>query len=131
MTTLIVYASSGGNTRAVSEYIASKTGGKAVNVKDVGKEDLSAYDTVIVGSRIHAGSPAKEIVSFVDSNKEALNGKKTALFLCCMFDEDKGVKQCENVSRNLGFAVSTFFVKGKKVKSGETAEVDAFIEKIA
>ena len=42
--------------------------------------DLGAYDLIILGTPVWAGSPAPAVVSFLDKAKP--NGKKVALFCC-------------------------------------------------
>jgi len=42
--------------------------------------DVNAYDLIILGTPVWAGSPAPAMVSFLD--KTAINGKKIALFCC-------------------------------------------------
>ena len=59
-------------------------GGQAVMGKKPAIEplsvDINAYDLIILGMPVWAGSPAPPIVSFLSGNK--ITGKKIALFCC-------------------------------------------------
>ena len=127
MSTIIVYASSGGNTKAVAEYIASKTGGEAVNVSDAGSKDLSSYDIVVIGGRVWAGSIPKELVSYVQKNKDVISQKKSAFYVCCMYNDDKGQNQCDKLASDVGISNHAFFNKGKKLVKENTKPIDDFI----
>lgn len=130
MSTIIVYASTAGNTKAVAEYIAKKTGGKAVDVSAAGGEDLASYDTIVIGGRVHAGKLPKELVAFVDKNKDVISQKKSAFFDCCMYNDDKGQKQSDKLASELGIEKHAFFNKGKKLVQNDPAEIDAFIAQL-
>ena len=127
--TLIVYASTSGNTRAVAEYIAGKTGGKAVDVKGSSSIDLKDYDSVVLGSRIHGGMLSDDIAKFAVSNKDTLATKKVALFICCYMKGDNAVKQLNKAADSLGIETRAYFNKGKKVRENPE-EVDSFISKL-
>jgi len=127
MSTIIVYASTGGNTKAVAEYIASKTGGEAVSVSNAGSKDLSSYDTIIIGGRVWAGSIPKELVSYVEKNKDTIAQKKSAFYVCCAYNDDKGQNQCDGLASSIGISNHTFFNKGKKLVKENTKPIDDFI----
>ena len=128
MTTLILYASLTGNTRAVAEYIAQKTGGTAVDIKSAPK-DLSSYDTVIFGSRVHAGGTSKPMQKYIGENYDVLLKKRVAFYLCCMFTDEKAKKQLADASVPLGICNGEYFVAGKKlVSNGE--KIDKFIAEV-
>ena len=125
MTTLVVYASLTGNTKAVAEYIAGKTGGVAVDIKNA-PSDLSPYDTVIFGSRVHAGGTSKPMQKYIGENYGQLLEKKVAFYLCCMFKGEKAEKQLADAMVALGISNGKYFIAGKKaVVSG--GEIDEFI----
>ena len=126
MSTIIVYAG-GSNTTAVAEYIAKKMSAKAVAVASAGSEDLSSYDKVIIGTRVHAGKMPSEIVDYVDKNKDVIAQKDPAFFLCCMYNGDKGQKQVQKVAGQLGISKYAYFNKGKKIITTENNDVDKFI----
>ena len=130
MKAVVIYSSVSGNTKAVAEYIASKTNGIAVSIKDVKPIDLEGCDTVIFGSRVHAGSIKKAIVDYVAANKASLEGMKKAFFCCSMYDGEKGEKQVAKAAQALGISTGTYFTKGKKLVTEDPAEIDDFLAHI-
>lgn len=127
MKPVVIYSSVAGNTKAVAEYIAQKTGGNAVSIADVKPLDLEGCDTVIFGSRVHAGSIKKAIVDYAEANKEALAGMKKAFFVCCVYKDEKAEKQVEKFANQLGITTGTYFNKGKKLVTEDPAEIDDFL----
>ena len=108
-TKAVVYATGmTGHTKAVAEYIAKKLEADVVNLKDQAKPDLSKYDTVIVGTGVHAGKPYKPVVELLQ-DKAALEGKKVSLFVLCMYKDEKGKTQLDKVSKELGVEDAVFF----------------------
>ena len=71
-TILISYYSQQGHTRAMAEAVArgARSAGavtvKLLGVAETTKEDLLAADAVIVGSPVHNGNAAAEVVSFLN-----------------------------------------------------------------
>ncbi len=129
MTTLIVYASTAGNTKAVAEYMASKIPeSTCVEVSKVTDIDPSTYDRIIIGSRVHAGSISKDIVTFIEGNKQIIADRDPAIFLCCMFNEDKGDRQLADIKEKVGISKGVYFIGGKKIVKAGGAEIDAFLE---
>ncbi|MCQ2071190.1 MAG: flavodoxin domain-containing protein [archaeon] len=130
MTTAIIYASTNGNTKAVAEYIAGKTGGKAVDVKNADTLDLNDYDTVVIGGRVWAGSLPGALVKYIENNKNTIEGKNRALFLCCIYNGEKGQNQCDKIASELGFEKHDYFNKGKKIVLEPGNKVDDFISRL-
>ena len=130
MSTIVIYASTAGNTKAAAEYIASKTGGRAVPVSATKASDIEWAETVVFGSRIHAGGVSKDILRCMEDNKDLLSGKKVAMYICCLFDGCKGNDQCKTVSGKVGIECSYFTSMKKKLKTNDTLELDAFIAKL-
>lgn len=70
-TILIAYYSSGGHTKSMAEAVArgaQAVGTVTVNLVTVGevkKEDLLKADAIIVGSPVHNGNAAPEVVKFI------------------------------------------------------------------
>lgn len=92
MKTLIVYASSHGTTEKVANLIEEKLNSTAVqiiNLKSKQKIDLLSYETVIIGSSIHAGSIQSDMKNFIKNNAGTLMEKRIALFLCCMNEKEE------------------------------------------
>ena len=126
MSTLIVY-SGGSNTSAVANYIAEKTGGKAVAVEDASRIDLNYYDKVVIGTRVRAGKVPSDISEYVSKNKSVIDGKSPAFFLCCLYSSEKGTKQLEKISSEIGISKSVYINKGKKTIKEAGNPVDSFI----
>jgi menaquinone-dependent protoporphyrinogen oxidase len=127
MSTIIVYASTSGNTKAVAEYIAQKTGGEAVSVSDAKNKDLNSYDTVVIGGRVWAGGVPKDLIEYAQKNKDIISQKNTAFYVCCAYNDDKGQGQCDKLAADFGIAKHAFFNKGKKLVQSNTKPIDDFI----
>ncbi|MGN1044516.1 MAG: flavodoxin domain-containing protein [Candidatus Methanomethylophilaceae archaeon] len=125
MKALILYSSTTGNTKAVAQYMANKTGGTAADVKDA-PADISGYDTVILGSRVHAAGISKNIVKFAEERKDELAQKNVAFYLCCMFTDEKADAQVKTASEKLGISKGTYFVGGKKLAE-DGKQIDEFL----
>lgn len=64
---LLIYKSTTGFTERYAQMIAKETGCKLIKLKDAATEQMSEFDTVIFGGRLHAGSidglkKAREII---------------------------------------------------------------------
>ncbi len=124
MSKIVIYTSKLGGTRKVAEYIASKIGAEAVQLND--DIDLSKYDKIILGSGVYAGKTSKAMTAFIDAHKEQL--KDASLFVCCMFDGDKGAKQLEKISEATGIADAIFFTKTKAQMEKEDSKLNEYIK---
>ena len=78
MKTAVVYTSQTGFTKRYAEWIAERTEGDAIELKDAKKTDLSGYDAVIYGGWVCAGGISK--LSWFKKNIDKLEGKKLAVF---------------------------------------------------
>ncbi len=131
--TAVLYASGfTKNTEKIAKYIAKNSEGDSYDLKDITEIDLSMYQTVVFGTGIHAGKPYKQVVEFIGKNKGQLNGKDVKLFICCMYNGDKGSKQCSAVSKSLGIPDAVFFNKKEPEMNdkGFPKSVDDFIERL-
>ena len=100
-------------------------------IADASGVKLDEVGTVVFGSRVHAGHIDKKVGQYISDNKDVLASKKTAYFLTCMFNDEKGDKQCAKIGDEIGIATGTYFVGAKKkVAAGDTKELDAFVEKV-
>jgi flavodoxin len=109
MKAVVVYYSLDGNTELIADMISKEVGADKIKLqpeKEIAKEgfkkffwggksvvfkekptllnknlNLDAYDTVIIGTPIWAGSFTPAILSFV--SQVSLKGKKLHLFACC------------------------------------------------
>merc|ERR1719378_1455056 len=87
MATGLVYSATTGNTEVVAGYIAAKTGLEAVDIADLGGDDVAAYDGLIVGAPTwHTGADTERSGTawdefiYGDLTSLDLAGKKVAIF---------------------------------------------------
>jgi menaquinone-dependent protoporphyrinogen oxidase len=82
MKTLIIYATKHGAAGEIAQRIAKKINGAVVHdLKQGAAPDFAAFDCIIVGSSVYAGSIRKEAKAFVFQNANVLREKKIGLFL--------------------------------------------------
>merc|ERR1719424_1472106 len=56
----LVYSTTTGNTEVVAGYIAEKTGLEAVDIADLGGDDVAAFDGLIIGAPTwHTGADSE------------------------------------------------------------------------
>jgi len=130
MDTAVVFTSKLGTTRRTAEHIAGALDADLIDLK---KDDrsLADYDTIVLGSGIYFGKMPKSIRKFVDERRQELNGKRVALFICCMFSGEEAEKQLAAASEFIGPLVSAAYISGKKKKEDvDTDAVDAFIRSL-
>ncbi len=120
------------NTKKLAEYIAKSIGAEIFNLKEITKIDVSGFDEIIFGTGIHAGKPYKPVKEFIENNKESLAGKKLFLFISCMYNDEKGDRQCETVSNDFGISDAVYFNKKAEEmnEAGFPAAVDEFIKRL-
>lgn len=97
MKTAIIYASSRGTTEKAAELLKGKIDGEVtlINAKKEKEINLENYDSVILGSSIHAGMVQGKIKNLMELNQEQLTTKRIGLFICCMSEGDKALQQFE------------------------------------
>jgi len=85
MSILIVFGSTEGHTRHLSEFLADslKEGGRAADVRDsasvaVDRLNPNDYDAVLVAASLHVGHYQAAVVEFVRRHHEALNDTPSA-----------------------------------------------------
>jgi len=82
MKALILYASKYGAAKEIAQRIADKMGEAAIcDLKQSNIPSLSAFDCVIIGSSVYAGSIRKEAKVFAAENADELCKKPLGLFL--------------------------------------------------
>lgn len=82
----IIYTSKYGTTEKVAKLLADKLEYKVtlISLKQNNNPDIDAFDTIILGTSIYAGSPRKEITKFCKKNQNRLLEKTIGLFICGM-----------------------------------------------
>lgn len=156
----IVYYSMSGNTDYVAKYISDKIdtdlikiepkkeypnkgikkflwGGKSAVMGETPaleqyEFDSDKYDCIIFGTPVWASSFTPPIRTFIKENKEKLNGKKIAVFICYMGGgADKAIeklKQCLEISE---FADELVLIDPRDKQSDEKdKQIDEFCGKI-
>lgn len=85
---LIAYDTEEGQTAAVSRQVAEgfRERGHAVDLVELGRSDpaVDGTDAVIVGGSVHYGQHGRALRSFLESNREQLQGRPTAFFQLSM-----------------------------------------------
>lgn len=95
MKTLIVYKSKHGSTQKASNYLRERLGVQNADLMELNFRsniDFSAYESILIGGSIHAGSIQRTIKKFCQNHLPELLKKKIGLFLCYM-DKANGIKE--------------------------------------
>jgi len=97
MKTLILYESMHGCTKRAVEQLKNGLTGevKMQRLKDKPSVFVNAYDRILIGGSIHAGSIQGSVKSFCKKNRDILMEKEVGLFLCCM-DQERAQEQFDN-----------------------------------
>ena len=95
MKTAIIYTSKHGSAEKLANELAEGIGRKAcriINLKTEKDVDLSAFDQVVLGASIYAGTIQKRMRKFVESRQHELMHKRLGLYICAMdksrFDQE-------------------------------------------
>lgn len=75
---LVIYYSKYGSTKQYSEWIAEDINANIIRLEDVDSNQLSYYDTIIIGSGVYAGG--LKIKKFITKNKSILDNKNVIIF---------------------------------------------------
>ena len=156
MKALIVYYSMSGNVKQTAQQIAAATGadllalhpvkaypdkgakkflwgGKSALMGDKPKLqpyifDADRYDTIIFGSPVWASSFTPPVRSFIEENRDALNGKRFAAYVCYMGSGDKkALKKLAKLLEIEEFEAQMALVEPKSKSAEEIGEqVESF-----
>ena len=81
---LIIYSSTDGHTKTISEYIANFSRDrnlvKVISLSEAEKIDLYKFDKIIIGASIRYGKHSKELYRFIELNKNFLDEKDSTFF---------------------------------------------------
>ncbi len=78
MSTIVVYKSKYGSTKAYAQWIAEELGCEAVEMKKVKATDLMEYDNIVYGGGLYAEMIAG--IALLTKNFDKLKDKKIAIF---------------------------------------------------
>ncbi len=82
--TLIIYSSTDGHTKTISEKIRNNFKNidkvKLSSLEDVKNLYLKKYDKIVIGASIRYGKHSKDLYDFINLNKEILEQKKSVFF---------------------------------------------------
>jgi menaquinone-dependent protoporphyrinogen oxidase len=82
MKTLILYATKHGCTEMLARRLSDRLGGATLsNLKANSHPPLSAFDCVLLGSAVYAGTAPKELKTFVSAHADELKTKRLGLFM--------------------------------------------------
>lgn len=120
------------HTKQVADYMAKEMKADVFNLKEITKINVSDYDTIVFGTGVHAGKPYKQLVEFLEANKDALAGKNLHLFIECIYKDAKGDAQRDKIAEALGIADAVYFnSKGCEMnEAGIPVAVDEFIARL-
>jgi len=81
---LIIYSSTNGQTKAICEKLKSFSKNsesiKLISLKEANDFNLQSYENITIGASIRYGKHNKNLYTFIASNKEVLEKKKSAFF---------------------------------------------------
>lgn len=101
MKTLIAYAGNSGTTEKCAKLLAEKINGADVVNLAENTPDLKDYDTVVIGSNIHAGQIHKAVKKIIVSYGGILKQKRCAYFICCGFPDNQEQVFAANFPKDL------------------------------
>ena len=81
---LIIYSTTDGQTKLICQRIKNSSlfnnQTKIISIDEVKKEDLSLYETIIIGASIRYGKHKSAVLNLVRENIKILNMKKSVFF---------------------------------------------------
>ena len=129
-TAVIVSSSFTHRTRKTGKYISEVLGADFFDLKEDSRIDISCYSNIILGSGIHNGKIYAPMVKFLVAHEEELQMKdrEVSLFICCIFEGDKGANQLQKVGDKTGIE-RRIFLSGKTAlnEKGFETKLDDFI----
>ena len=91
MKTAIIYATHHGTPETVAKQIQHQLLPQQVELINLAhnkQPDISIYDSIVVGSSIHAGKNQSVVQKFCSKNMPELLQKQIGLFLCCLNEKE-------------------------------------------
>ncbi|KIC94341.1 menaquinone-dependent protoporphyrinogen IX dehydrogenase [Flavihumibacter solisilvae] len=103
MKILVVYSTTEGQTRKVSEFIADtlKESGHEVTVSNAAEQPPTPlqFDAIIAGGSIHINHYQSAVTTYIRHNVDALNKMPAAFFSVCMAAASKNEKEHRDAER--------------------------------
>ncbi len=118
MSTIVIYKSKYGSTKAYAEWISDKLGCECVEAKNITPDNLTNYDTIIYGGGLYAEMIAG--ISLITKNFEKIKTKKLIVFttgltpISCREYYDKMVIE-KNFKTHMAANIKVFNFPGKMV----------------
>jgi len=95
MKVLVAYCSRYGTARYCASVIAQRLTAP-VDVVDLDATrtiDIAPYGLVVIGGSVYAGDIERRIVSFCESHRDQLLQKPLAVYLCCLYQGERALRQ--------------------------------------
>lgn len=128
MKTCVIYAS---KTEATKKCAYKIQKALHCDIFDLDVEDINPenYDFIVIGSPIRMGMIHKNVKKWVHNNLSVLLRKKTALFVCCGFEENKVKYFQENFPKELVSAALTTETFGGEIDLKKQKGIEKMIVK--
>lgn len=84
--TLVLYSSVDGQTLKIIERITALIEGEntIINIDDSSQIDFTGYDKVLIGASVRYGNFRKNLLTFINNNKQQLDSLPNAFFVVCL-----------------------------------------------
>ncbi len=109
MKTLVIYDTYTGTTEKCAKLLGERLQGEihVLRVPRNGNVEVERYDTVVIGSYVHAGKVSRRIARFCKTNLQALLQKRVGIFLC-MLDKPENLGRYLNNNFNVSLIEHAF-----------------------
>lgn len=92
---IIIYQSKYGSTKKYAQWLKEETGFDVIEAKKAKADTMNGYDTVVLCGAVYASGIAG--ISYLRKNKNALSGKRTAVFCVGASPyDDKALEEIKN-----------------------------------
>lgn len=111
---LVAYASKGGGTARIAQWISEGMPEADVDVLDVADVQSLDYDFVVLGAPVRLGKIHPAMVAFLEENRPKLNTIPKALFVVCIFTF-LGRRYLRKMKQHTEGKITTYRVFGGKL----------------
>ena len=124
MKACVLYFSQTGNTQRFAEAISESLKIPIFDIITTKSSVVDDFEVLIIGTPVHGFSPAKQVLSFVESLPEG-NGKKAILFCTYIMIKGRTFKKLEKELKKKKYnTILTVPKKGSKSKKDFADAVD-------